>query len=108
MILYFCYLDHTCLEQSTYYEGFDLKGGCGKQPYAWKRENPKECLLLCQQTDACEWFTWISSVHSWVDGRQRCCLKYKANPHPTFQEGAVSGPRDCGNYCTIKYIFNLE
>ena len=85
------------MEQNTNFGGFELNEYCISQPTTWRRESPSQCQFLCQQTDGCEQFTWISTNNSWIDGRKRCCLKYQANATSTFEEGVVSGPKACGN-----------
>ena len=88
------------------YIGFDLLDGCEKQPSSWKRETPEECFLLCQQTDGCELFTWMSAASVWPEGRKRCCLKYQATPNPISQGAVVSGIKNCGNCNTININYN--
>ena len=56
--------------------GNDLVGsGCHTQPSDWRRDNPEDCIKLCQSIPGCTHFDWVSLDYKWVEGRKRCCLK---------------------------------
>ena len=52
-----------------------MKGGCGKQPDDWRRDNPSDCISLCKSVEGCTHFGWVSPEKEWNAGRKRCCLK---------------------------------
>ena len=83
--------------QNTEYQGNDLEGECRLQPAVWKRDTPEDCQTLCEATNNCEHFTWISPKNSWKAGRKRCCLKNSSTQVIVDMEGSVSGPKRCNN-----------
>ena len=98
-ILYL-FLGDDCFIQDISYKGNDCFGDCDLQPDSWRRESAYLCQLLCQEIDQCLEFTWISpgSEGSWINGRNRCCLKNETSSKPEVSPGRVSGPKFCDEY----------
>ena len=88
-----------CFLENISYKGNDYFEDCDRQPETWKRESSKECQILCQETEDCIEFTWISpgSEGDWANGKNRCCLKNKKSRSPETIRGRISGPKFCGN-----------
>ena len=66
-----------------------------------KVKSKSECKKLCQKTDKCAKFTYLSNHFPDVNRRGECNLKTDKLIEPTDLKGAISGPKDCGNLFLI-------
>ena len=90
-LAYFPVTVSPCLQDRVDYQGNDYSGDCSKQPNTWKKNNPVDCINLCQSVVGCTHFTWVSPENGWAEGRTRCCLKRSKNLVTTKNDSFVSG-----------------
>ena len=83
--------------------------GCHLQPNEWKRDEPKDCIELCQNVPGCTHFNWISPEHEWIPGRLRCCLKIGESRTRKEKEGVTSGyaSSSCGSKSSIRGVLDV-
>ena len=96
------FVDNVCLVKDIDFSPqMNAWGGkeCYLQPNEWRRDEPKECIELCQNVPGCTHFTWVSPEHIWVGGRLRCCLKIGELRKRKEEEGVTSGysSSSCGS-----------
>ena len=62
-----------------------------------KEKSVSECQQLCQQTDKCAKFSYLTNDFSEENRRTECCLKTDQAISPSHMKGVISGPKECGN-----------
>ena len=93
--LYLCiFLSDPCYYYDQDYYGGDIK--CVKQ------NSLTDCQQLCQNTDGCERFSYVTDKYNGKHGpaaRRGCCLKKGYRLKLTKEVGVISGHKICyGEY----------
>ena len=90
---FYSYYLETCLLQNKDFTGDDIK--------CVQRESAESCQKLCQQTEQCRKFSYITNTYDGNAKRRDCCLKRNGKMFPIDNVGIISGPR----YCNGKFTF---
>ncbi len=64
--------------------------------YSLKTADAATCQRICQENANCQFWTWISTSYTDWNQRQDCNLK-ASNALISGDQGAISGPKDCGS-----------
>jgi len=81
-----------CFQQDSNYASANMNGACTKT------STVGECQLLCQNTDGCTRFAYLTNNYNGALGKQQqCCLKSSAVEKTVHEDDVITGPRYCSD-----------